>query len=199
MRMQVDEVASVSSGRIFGTGVAHLLIGLAWSIGPIVGFVADTGDAKADWRVVAVVVVLWPLGIPILLRGVGLLQQALGEPGYFRASAEGIELRLGGPSLYARFMRLVPTIRALPANPDTFATRFPEAGVRQDGSSYVYRFGWREIASFDVSVFALVIELRSGARLLLRRFYFAGDVARIGRQLNEITQRLRATNPLPGA
>jgi hypothetical protein len=128
-----------------------------------------------------------------------LLQQALGEPGYFRASAEGIELRLGGPSLYARFMRLVPTIRALPANPDTFATRFPEAGVRQDGSSYVYRFGWREIASFDVSVFALVIELRSGARLLLRRFYFAGDVARIGRRLNEITQRLRATNPLPGA
>ncbi len=197
--MQVDEVASVSSGRIFGTGVAHLLIGLAWSIGPIVGFVSDTGDAKVDWRVVAAVVVLWPLGIPILLRGVGLLQQALGEPGYFRASAEGIELRLGGPSLYARFMQLVPTIRALPANPDTFATRFPGPGVRQDGSSYVYRFGWREIASFDVSVFALVIELRSGARLLLRRFYFAGDVARIGRRLNEITQRLRATNPLPDA
>jgi hypothetical protein len=198
MRMQVDEVASVSSGRIFGTGVAHLLIGLAWSIGPIVGFVADT-DTKVDWRVVAVVVILWPLGIPILLRGVGLLQQALGEPGYFRATADGIELRLGGPSLYARFMRLVPTFRAIPANPDTFATRFPEAGVTVDGSGYVYRFGWREIAAFDVSVFALVIELRSGARMLLRRFYFAGDVARIARRLNEITQRLRATNPLPDA
>jgi hypothetical protein len=195
--MQIDEVVGVSSGRIFRTGLAHLLIGLAWSIGPIVGFVADT-DTKVDWRVVVAVVILWPLGIPILLRGVALLQQSF-EPCYFRASAEGIELRLGGPSLYARFMRLVPTIRALPANPDTFATRFPEAGVRQDGSSYVYRFGWREIASFDVSVFALVIELRSGARLLLRRFYFAGDVARIGRRLNEITQRLRATNPLPGA
>ena len=194
--MQVDEVVGVSSGRIFRTGLAHLLIGLAWSIGPIVGFVADT-DSKVDWRVVAAVVILWPLGIPILLRGVALLQQALGEPGYFRATADGIELRLGGPSLYARFMRLVPTFRAIPANPDTFATRFPEAGARADGSGYVYRFGWREIAAFDVSVFALVIELRSGARLLLRRFYFSGDIAMIARRLNEITQRLRATNPLP--
>jgi hypothetical protein len=194
--MQIDEVVGVSSGRIFRTGLAHLLIGLAWSIGPIVGFVADT-DTKVDWRVVVAVVVLWPLGIPILLRGVALLQQSLGEPGYFRATADGIELRLGGPSLYARFMRLVPTFRAIPANPDTFATRFPEAGARPDGSSYVYRFGWREIAAFDVSVFALVIELRSGARLLLRRFYFSGDIAMIARRLNEITQRLRATNPLP--
>ena len=194
--MQVDEVATVSSGRMFGSGVAHLLIGLAWSIGPILGFLGDTGDARVDWRVVAVVVVLWPLGIPILLRGVSLLQQSF-EPGYFRASIDGIELRLGAPSLYARFMRLVPTIRALPANPDTFATRFPEAGARPDGSGYLYRFGWRDIASFDISVFALVIELRSGARLLLRRFYFAGDIVTIGRRLNEITQRLRATNPLP--
>lgn len=195
--MQIDEVAGVSSGRMFRTGVAHLLIGLAWSIGPIVGFLGEAGDAKVDWRVVAAVVILWPLGIPILLRGVALLQQSLGEAGYFRASADGIELRLGGPSLYARFMRLVPTIRALPANPDTFAIRFPEAGARTEGGGYVYRFGWREIASFDISVFALVIELRSGARLLLRRFYFSGDIVTIGRRLNEITQRLRATNPLP--
>jgi hypothetical protein len=195
--MQVDEVAGVSHGRMFGAGVAHLLIGVVWSVGPIVGFVGDPGDAKVDWRIVAVVVVLWPLGVPILLRGVALLEQAVGDPGYFRASADGIELRLGGPSLYGRFMRLVPVIRALPANPDTFATRFPEANARVDGSSYVYRFGWREIVSFDVSVFALVIELRSGARLLLRRFYFSGDVVTIGRRLNEITQRLRATNPLP--
>lgn len=194
--MHMDEVAIVSPGRMFGTGLAHLLIGLAWSIGPIVGFVAETGDAKVDWRIVAVVVILWPLGIPILLRGIALLQQSFGE-GYFRASADGIELRLGGPSLYARFMRFVPTIRALPANPDTFAIRFPDAGATVDGSSYVYRFGWREIVSFDISVFALVIELRSGARLLLRRFYFSGDVVTIGRRLNEITQRLRATNPLP--
>jgi hypothetical protein len=183
---------------MFRTGVAHLLIGLAWSIGPIVGFVAETGDAKVDWRVVAAVVALWPLGIPILLRGVALLQQSF-EPGYFRASAEGIELRLGGPSLYARFMRFVPTIRALPANPDTFAIRFPEAGATVDGASYVYRFGWRDIVSFDISVFALVIELRSGARLILRRFYFSSDVVMVGRRLNEITQRLRATNPLPDA
>jgi hypothetical protein len=197
--MQVDEVAAVSPGRIFRTGLAHLLIGLAWSIGPIVGFVSDTGDAKVDWRVVAVVVILWPLGIPILLRGVALLQQTFGEAGYFRASVDGIELRLGAPSLYARFMRFVPTIRVLPANPDTFATRFPEGGARLDGSGYVYRFGWREIASFDVSMFALVIELRSGARLLLRRFYFAQGPVTIARRLNEITQRLRATNPLPGA
>jgi hypothetical protein len=195
--MQVDEVASVSPGRMFGAGLAHLLIGLAWSIGPIVGFVADAGDAKADWRVVAVVVILWPLGIPILLRGLALLQQSFGESGYFRASAEGIELRLGGPSLYARFIEFVPKIRALPANPDTFAMRFPEAGARRDGSGYVYSFRWREIASFDISMFALVIELHSGARLLLRRFYFSGDPVTIGRRLNEITQRLRATNPLP--
>ena len=194
--MQIDEVASVSAGRMFRTGLAHLLIGLAWSIGPIVGFVAETGDAKVDWRVVAAVVVLWPLGIPILLRGIALLQQSF-APGYFRASPEGIELRLGGPSLYARFMRFVPTIRALPANPDTFPIRFPDAGATVDGSSYVYRFGWRDIVSFDISVFALVIELRSGARLLLRRFYFSGDIVTIGRRLNEITQRLRATNPLP--
>ncbi len=195
--MQVDEVAGVSRGRMFGAGSAHLLIGLVWSIGPIVGFVGDAGDANVDWRIVAVVVLLWPLGIPILLRGLALLEQALGDPGYFRASVDGIELRLGGPSLYGRFMRLIPVVRALPANPDTFATRFPEANARVEGSGYVYRFGWREIASFDVSMFALVIELRSGARLLLRRFYFSGDVVTIGRRLNEITQRLRATNPLP--
>ena len=67
--MGVVEVASVAPGRMFRTGLAHLLIGLAWSIGPIVGFVADPGDAKVDSRVVAAVVILWPLGIPILLRG----------------------------------------------------------------------------------------------------------------------------------
>jgi hypothetical protein len=198
--MQMDEVASVSAGRMFTTGLSHLLIGLVWSIGPIVGFAADAGDAPVDARVVAVVVILWPLGIPILLRGFALLQQAMGESGHFRASAEGIELRVGGPSLYARLIGIIPQIRALPASPDTFAIRFPGAGgagAKWDASGYVYRFRWREIAAFDVSVFALVIELRSGARLLLRRFYFAEDPARIGRRLNEITQRLRATNPLP--
>ena len=195
--MQIVEVASVSPGRMFRTGLAHLLIGLAWSIGPIVGFVGDTGDAKVDSRIAAVVVILWPLGIPILLRGLALLQQCFGKRGYFRASAEGLELRLGGRSLYARFMELVPKIRALPANPDTFAMRFPEAGARWDGSGYVYSLRWREIASFDISMFALIIELHSGARLLLRRFYFSEDPAMIGRRLNEITQRLRATNPLP--
>jgi hypothetical protein len=199
MRMQIDEVASVSFGRMFRAGLSHVLIGLVWSIGPIAGFVADHGDTKVDWRVVAVVVIMWPLGIPILLRGVALLQQSFGEPGHFRASADGIELRLGGPSPYARFMRLVPSIRALPANPDTFATRFPEVAVTRDGSAYVYRFGWREIVAFDISMFALVIELRSGARLLLRRFYFSADAVAIGRRLTEITQRLRATNPLPDA
>jgi hypothetical protein len=197
MRMQVVEVTSVSPGRMFRTGLAHLLIGLVWSIGPIVGFVADPADANVDWRVVAVVVILWPLGIPILLRGLALLQQSFGESGYFRASAEGIELRLGGRSLYARFMAFVPTIRALPANPDTFAVRFPEAGAKWDGSGYIHNFRWREIASFDVTMFALIIELHSGARLMLRRFYFSGDPVMIARRLNEITQRLRATNPLP--
>jgi hypothetical protein len=197
MRMEVVEVASVSPGRIFRTGLAHLLIGLAWSIGPIVGFVADAGDAKVDWRVVAVVVILWPLGVPILLRGLALLEQSLGESGYFRASADGIELRLGGRSLYARFMAFVPKIRALPANPDTFAMRFPAAGATWDGSGYVHRFRWREIASFDITMFALVIELHSGARLLLRRFYFSETPVLIGRRLNEITLRLRANNPLP--
>jgi hypothetical protein len=196
MRMQIDEVARVSPGRMFATGLSHLLIGLVWSIGPIVGFGAD---AQVDSRVVAVVVVLWPLGIPILLRGLALLRQAMGESGHFRASAEGIELRVGGPSLYARLIGIIPQIRALPANPDTFAIRFPEAGAKWDASGYVYRFRWREIAAFDVSIFALVIELHSGARLLLRRFYFAEEPVRIGRRLNEITQRLRATNPLPDA
>ena len=200
--MQIDEVARVSPGRMFARGLSHLLIGLVWSIGPIVGFAADAGDAQVDSRVVAVVVILWPLGIPILLRGLALLQQALGESGHFRASAEGIELRVGGPSLYARLIGIIPQIRALPANPDTFAIRFPGAGgagAKWDANGYVYRFRWREIAAFDVSIFALVIELHSGARLLLRRFYFAEDPARIGRRLNEITQRLRAANPLPHA
>src|SRR5262249_42298956 len=91
MRMQTEEVATVSPGRMFATGLTHLLIGLVWSIGPIVRFAADAGDAGVDSRVVAVVVILWPLGIPILLRGVALLQQAMGERGHFRASAEGIE------------------------------------------------------------------------------------------------------------
>ena len=199
--MQVTEVASVSPGRMFGTGIAHLLIGLMWSIGPILGFMEHAGGAMGDIRpeIVAIVVVLWPLGIPILLRGVGLLQQSFGEIGYFRATAEGIELRIGGPSLYGRLIGLIPQIRVLPANPDTFAMRFPEDGARQDGSGYVYFFRWNTIAAFDVSMFALVIELRSGARLLLRRFYFAEGPVTIGRRLNEITARLRATNPLPNA
>ena len=182
--MPMEEVATVSPGRMFATGLSHLLIGLVWSIGPIVRFATDAGD------------------IPILLRGVALLQQAMGERGHFRAGAEGIELRLGAPSLYARLIGIIPQIRALPANPDTFAIRFPGAGgegAKWDASGYVYRFRWREIASFEVSVFALVIELRSGARLMLRRFYFVEDPARIGRRLNEITQRLRAANPLPHA
>ena len=197
--MRIDEVASVSRGRMLATGLSHLLIGLVWSFGPIVRFATDAGDAQVDSRVVAVVVILWPLGIPILLRGVALLQQALGESGYFRASAEGIELRLGGPSLYARLIGIIPQIRWLPANPDTFAIRFPGAGAKWTASGYVYRFRWREIAAFDVSVFALVIELHSGARLLLRRFYFVEHPVTIGRRLNEITHRLRTTNPLPHA
>src|SRR5215470_14730677 len=199
--MQVTEVASVSLGRMFGAGMAHLLIGLAWSSGPIVGFFADTGEAKAQVRpeVVAIVVILWPLGVPILLRGLALLQQSFGESGHFRAGTDGVELRLGGPTLYARLIGIIPQIRALPANPDTFAIRFPEAGAQWDANGYVYRFRWREIASFEVSMFALVIELHSGARLLLRRFYFIEHPVPIGRRLNEITQRLRATNPLPHA
>jgi hypothetical protein len=199
MRMQMDEVATVSPGRMFVRGLSHLLIGLVWSIGPIVKFAADAGDVRVDARVVAVVVILWPLGIPILLRGVALLQQALGERGHFRAGAEGIELRLGAPSLYARLIGIIPQIRALPASPDTFAIRFRGAGAQWDANGYVYRFRWREIAAFEVTVFALVIELHSGARLMLRRFYFVEDPGRIGRRLNEITQRLRAANPLPHA
>jgi hypothetical protein len=191
MRMQINEVASVSPGRMFAHGLSHLLIGLVWSIGPILRFATDTGDAPVDSRIVAAVVILWPLGIPILLRGVALLRQAMGESGYFRASAEGIELRLGAPSLYARLIGIIPQIRALPANPDTFAIRFPEVGAEWDASGYVYRFRWGEIASFEVTMFALVIELRSGPRLLLRRFYFVEHPVPIGRRLNEITQRLR--------
>jgi len=199
--MQVTEVATVSPGRMFGSGCIHLLIGLTWSIGPILGFLERAGVAKGDVRaeVVAIVVLLWPVGIPILLRGLGLLQQSLGESGHFRASTEGLELRLGGPSLYARQIGLVPQFRALPANPDTFAIRFPEQGVRADASAYVYRFRWQEIASFDLNPFSLIIELRSGARLLLRRFYFTEGPLVVGRHLTEITQRLRATNPLPNA
>jgi hypothetical protein len=48
-------------------------------------------------------------------------------------------------------------------------------------------------------MFALIIELHSGARLLLRRFYFIEHPVPIGRRLNEITQRWRGTNPLPHA
>ncbi len=198
--MQVTEVASAAPGRMFAAGLAHLLIGLAWSLGPIAGFVADAGTATGETRpeIVAVVVVLWPLGVPILLRGIALLQQSFGGSGYFRASTEGLELRVGAPSLYGRLIGAIPQIRALPANPDTFATRFPEdGGTRHGGGAYVYAFRWNRIASFDVSMFAFVIELRSGARLLLRRFYFAEDPVTIGRRLNEITQRLRVTNPLP--
>jgi hypothetical protein len=199
MRMQVTEVANVSPGRMFGNGVAHLLVGLVWSIGPILGFLEYVGGAKVDLRleVVAIVVILWPLGIPILLRGVALLQQSFGESGHFHASTEGIELRLGAPSLYARLIGTIPQIRALPANPDTFALRFPEDGAGLDSGGYVYRFRWNKIASFDVSMFAFIIELRSGARLMLRRFYFVEGPITIARRMNEITQRLRATNPLP--
>ena len=197
--MQVTEVASVSHGRMFSAGMAHLLIGLTWSIGPVVGFVADTGEARAHvgWEVIAVVVLLWPLGVPILLRGVALLQQSFGDNGSFRATADGVELRLGAPTLYSRLVAMIPQIRVLPANPDTFALRFPEDGVKLVDGSYVCFFRWNTIAAFDVSLFAFVIELKSGARMLLRRFYFVEDPVRIGRKLNEITQRLRATNPLP--
>ena len=199
--MQVTEVAGASPGRLFRAGLSHLLIGLTWSIGPIFGFLEHTGDATGDVRpeVVAIVIALWPVGIPILLRGLALLQQSFGETSYFRATAEGIELRVGGPSLYAGLIGIVPQIRVLPGNPDTFPIRFPEEGVTSDGKGYVYRFQWTKIASFDVSMFAFVIELRSGARLMLRRFYFAEGPVAIARRLNEITQRLRATNPLPNA
>ncbi|HEY4922706.1 MAG TPA: hypothetical protein VII40_21585 [Xanthobacteraceae bacterium] len=196
--MEVTEVAHVSSGRMFRAGLMHLFIGVTWSIGPILGYVADTGDEKADPWVVAIVVILWPLGVPILLRGLALLHQSLGESGYFRASTAGIELCLGGRSLYARLMGRIPQIRALPASPDTFPIRFPGNSARWDGGRYVFAFAWNEIASFDVTMFALVIEMRSGARLLLRRFYFLEGPAIIGRRLAEITQILRAARPLPG-
>src|SRR5262249_5930168 len=165
------------------------------------GFIEGAGDANGEtqFSVVAIVVILWPLGIPILLRGLALLQQAFGESGYFRASADGIELRIGSETLYARVIGLIPVIRALPANPDPLGMRCPDHGVRRDGGGYVYRFRWNEIAALDVNMFALVIELHSGARLLLRRFYFLEEPVAIGRRLNEITQRLRAGNPLPHA
>src|SRR5690349_12631345 len=161
MRMQVTEVASVSSGRMFSAGMAHLLIGLTWSIGPVVGFLADAGEAKAHvgFWVIAIVLLLWPLGVPIFLRGVGLLQQSFGETGSFRASTDGVELRLGAPTLYGRLITMIPQARVLPANPDTFALRFPEDGVRLAGGGYVYFFQWSKIAAFDVSLFAFVIEL----------------------------------------
>ena len=199
--MQITEVASVSSGRIFRSGLAHLLIGVAWSIGPVLGFLERSGADQGDMQpaVVVIVVLLWPFGVPLLLRGIGLLQQSFGASGYFRATSDGIELRVGGPSLYARVMGAIPQIRILPANPDTFAKRFPEAAPTPDGHHYVYRFRWNQIAAFDISMFAFVIELHSGARLLLRRFYFAEDPVTIGRRLNEITQKLRAVTPPPDA
>jgi hypothetical protein len=186
---------------MFRAGVAHVMIGLIWSVGPILGFLEHAGGTDGTVRpeVVAIVVLLWPIGIPILFRGVALLQQALGMSGYFRAGVDGIELRLGAPSVYARLIVLVAKIRALPANPDSFALRFPGQGTQSDGRGYVHRFRWQEIASFELNPFAFIIELRSGARLLLRRFYFVEAPVMIGRRLNEITQRLRETNPLPKA
>src|SRR5262245_58098350 len=76
--MEPVEVASVSPGRMFGAGAIHLLIGLTWSLGPILGFMEYRAGGMGDLRpeVVAIVVILWPLGIPILLRGVALLQQS---------------------------------------------------------------------------------------------------------------------------
>ncbi len=191
--MESIEVASAAPGRMLATGLAHVLVGAAWVIGPILGFVEGGGEA-GDTRpeVTAIVVILWPLGIPILLRGIALLQQALGESGYFRANAEGIEVRVGSRSLYAGLIGRLPIPRLLPANPDTFAIRFPEQGAQWDGSGYVHRFRWNAIAAFDVTMFALVIELHSGGRLLLRRFYFSEEPVAIGRRLNAITQRLRA-------
>ena len=191
--MEPVEVASAAPGRMFAAGLAHLLIGAAWAIGPIVGFIEGAGEAgEPRPAVIAIVVILWPLGVPILLRGLALLQQAFGESGYFRASTDGIELRVGSRSLYAGLIGRLPVMRVLPANPDTFAIRFPDQGTRWDGSGYVHRFRWNEIVAFDVSMFALVIELHSGARLLLRRFYFVEEPVMIGRRLNEVTQRLRA-------
>jgi hypothetical protein len=196
--MDVTEVAHVSSGRMFRTGLTHVVIGAIWSLGPIVGFFTETGDQRPAPWIIAIVVILWPLGIPIVLRGLGLLQQSMGEDAHFRASDTGIELRLGGPSLYADLMHRIPSIRALPANPDTFAIRFPEHGARLVGGRYVYAFAWKEIASFEVSMFAFIIEMHSGARLLLRRFYFVEPPVWVARRLAEITQVLRTTRPQPG-
>ena len=201
--MEVTEVANVSAGRMFRAGLIHLLIGATWSAGPILGFIQDrfiqdAGDAKADPWIVTILAILWPLGVPILLRGLALLQQSFVPSAYFRASPAGIELRLGGPSLYGRLIGLLPQIRVLPANPDTFPIRFPADGASLDGRSYVFTFPWQAVASFDVSLFAFVIEMRSGARLLLRRFYFSEGPVMIARRLAEITQILRATHPLPG-
>jgi hypothetical protein len=200
--MEVTEVAAVSAGRMFRAGLIHLLIGATWTISPVVGFfqdrlVQDAGAAKADPWIIAIVAILWPFGVPILLRGLALLQQSFRPNAYFRASPAGIELRLGGPSLYGRLIGRLPQFRVLPANPDTFPIRFPADGARLDGRSYVFTFPWQAVASFDVSLFAFVIEMRSGARLLLRRFYFMEGPVMIARRLAEITQILRATHPLP--
>jgi len=48
--MQVTEVASVSPGRMFGNGVAHVLVGLTWAIGPILGFREHASGGMGDLR-----------------------------------------------------------------------------------------------------------------------------------------------------
>ena len=94
---------------------------------------------------------------------------------------------------YARLIGRIPQIRALPASPDTFPIRFPDHGARWEGGRYVFAFAWNEIASFDITMFALVIEMRSGARLLLRRFYFLEGISRHGHRVisNEYGGRLK--------
>ena len=73
------------------------------------------------------------------------MRQSFEGEAYFRVGPEGIEIRLGVPRAYGFLMLFLPNIKALPANPDSFAIRFPGTWANWDGRSYVYRFAWAEV------------------------------------------------------
>ena len=118
------DCAIFSPGRVFLGGVFFAAAGLAWILGP--------GLAHSP---AGLIVIGFAVGVPSLLKGIGLLQQAFRKGCYFRAGTDGIEIRLGVRGPYGVMVQLLRGVTAIAASPDSFAARFPGDWAKWDGKS----------------------------------------------------------------
>ncbi len=176
------DCAIFSPGRVFLGGVFFAAAGLAWILGP--------GLAHSP---AGLIVIGFAVGVPSLLKGIGLLQQAFRKGCYFRAGTDGIEIRLGVRGPYGVMVQLLRGVTAIAASPDSFAARFPGDWAKWDGESYVYRFRWSELASFQIMGpnRTLFLTLRSGPCLSVARFYFSVKTMFIAQRLEYIVHHMQ--------